>query len=451
MRKKRQSIRQDVFRVFLLFLTCIGIQTNSPLLGQGLRTSYFMDVPNRLEMNPALLPSVGYFNATSTGEYTSNSLTIDKLLDVTDITDKGNTIPDKDGFVNQLLDNNKIQSNAAFDLLSFGFYTGKSFWSFHAGIRIKGQGSIPKEVFELANDLNDLENLRDYTIPELQLGYQGYGEAGIGYGRQLTDRLTIGGRINVLIGLAQSSMKMKNLQIRRNGDYATVIPQDTELTLSPGNKFDTVEEENDFYENDGTMYLDKMYPDHFAVSGFGMGFDVGASFRILNELTVSAAINNLGFFNWNNSMVSEAQSREVNIYDLSNDLIDGDILAFENARKENVRRSLNPVLNLGAEYGFLNNKLSVGILSSTCFGGIFASSELTLSGNYRPSSWFGATLSYSVIQSKFKDVGIGLKLGPLFIGSDYLFFKSPLHANTISGHIGVIYSLGKKHKSNKRI
>ncbi|WP_455639110.1 DUF5723 family protein [Parabacteroides sp.] len=404
-----------------------------------------MDVPERLSMNPALMPSKGYFKIpvlSIGGEYTANALTIQDLMDV---TDDEKPIDDKEGFLQHLENNNKVQANMALDILSFGFYTGKHFWSLHLGVRAKGRTLLPRQLFEFANDLNDTESIGNYDIPKTNLSYQAYLEAGLGYGIQLTDKLSLGIRANVLFGVMQSKLTMSGMQIIRQGDNVRIAPQNAEVTVSPsfyGGDYNEDDYITDYPEGD-YFYFDDMLPSHFAISGFGMGFDLGASYRLLDNLTVSAALNDLGFLNWNNTVKGKGVENEINVNELKYSVIDSDIFSFASEGEKNVNRSICPQLNIGAEYGFLENKLGVGILSSTRFDKPFSTTELTLSGNYRPNSNFGATLSYSMVQSQFKTIGIGIKLGSLFIGSDYLFFKSPKQSGNLGGYIGLSIPLGK--------
>ena len=101
-------------------------------------------------------------------------------------------------------------------------------------------------------------------------------------------------------------------------------------------------------------------------------------------------------------------------------------------------------LNLGLTYGdrFFNNKLAVGVLSTTRFVQPDALTELTFSANYRPKSWFNVALSYSAIQSAGKSFGLGLKLGPIFLGTDYMFLGK--NSNSVNGFIGVSIPLNKR-------
>jgi hypothetical protein len=67
------------------------------------------------------------------------------------------------------------------------------------------------------------------------------------------------------------------------------------------------------------------------------------------------------------------------------DIIDYDMLQMEAKDADKSRKSrLASTLVLGAEYGFFNNKLAVGVLSTTRFVQPDALTELTFSANYRP-------------------------------------------------------------------
>lgn len=121
----------------------------------------------------------------------------------------------------------------------------------------------------------------------------------------------------------------------------------------------------------------------------------------------------------------EINPDDIEDYITSNtDIFDLDLIQFEEGEAKSRKTTLRSTLNLGAEITLLNNKLGFGVLSSTQFTLPKSYSELTVSANYRPRNWFGATLSYSFLHSEFKTVGIGLKLGPIFIGSDYLMTKA---------------------------
>ena len=213
------------------------------------------------------------------------------------------------------------------------------------------------------------------------------------------------------------------------------------------------------------------------IAGYGFGIDLGASYKIMDNLTVSASILDLGFISWSKSSTKIASANpdpidikgstyaamvdpanpETSVMNAVKQLQDdtqgymdrvtnGDVLDYDMLQlevgdaKESRKSRLASTLVLGAEYGFFNNKLAVGVLSTTRFVQPDALTELTFSANYRPKSWFNVALSYSAIQSAGKSFGLGLKLGPLFLGTDYMFLGK--NSNTVNGFVGISIPLG---------
>jgi len=103
-------------------------------------------------------------------------------------------------------------------------------------------------------------------------------------------------------------------------------------------------------------------------------------------------------------------------------------------------------LVLGGEYSFFKNKLGFEILSTTHFCEPETISKLIFSANYRPKNWFNVALSYSVMQNDRKTFGLGLKIGPAFIGTNYMFLGNSSETKNKNAYLGISFPLGKnKH------
>ncbi|MFO3725806.1 DUF5723 family protein [Butyricimonas muris] len=452
-------------------LTVLGV-TNG--YAQGLRTSYFMDnVPARLKMNPALQPARGYFNIPAIGalglSISSNKLSID---DFVDIIENKNGFLESDKFMNRLDSKNTMNIDFTTDILSFGFYSGKGFWTVNLGARAIVSASIPKTMFEFARNADKFDVGDMYDIKNMELHADVFSEIGLGYSRPITEKLSVGGRFKVLVGVGNLDAKIDEIYVNADTDYQNwkVRTKGKLETSMKGLKFEYDSEHG---------YINDIDIDSPGISGFGFGIDLGASYKILNNLTVSAAILDLGFINWSKSNTTIAKTEgehtyndfmndidpdnynpedfenmnpdEIQNYVTSNtDIFDLDLIQFQEGEAKSRKTTLRSTLNIGAEITLLNNKLGFGVLSSTQFTLPSSYSELTVSANYRPRNWFGATLSYSFLHSEFKTVGIGLKLGPIFIGSDYLMTKAPGDANRANAYIGCSIPLGKKRLDYRR-
>ena len=484
---------------------------------QFLRTSYFMEGTHyRQQLNPALTPTKGYFNLPVIGAVNatvgSTSLGYQDIIDIIDDGDDFYTKPD---FMNRLKDNNKLNVNFSTEILSAGWYKGKNFWSFNIGLRTDIGANLTKNMFTFLNEMETVEeNWRNsnYDISGQQLNINAYTEIGLGLSRQINSRLTVGARVKALLGIGNMELKLNRVAMSAN------LPSDQQInqwssesywnSMTPSQAAQAAQELKDKFNNyhanltvgaelkssfkglelqeeEGKDYVTDFDFDSgkLGIAGYGFGIDLGASYKILDNLTVSASVLDLGFISWSKSSTKIASanpdpidikgSTYANMVDPNNpntvmnavnqlqndaqgymdrvtngDVLDYDMLQLEvSDAKESRKSRLASTLVLGAEYGFFNNKLAVGVLSTTRFVQPDALTELTFSANYRPKSWFNVALSYSAIQSAGKSFGLGLKLGPLFVGTDYMFLGK--NSNSVNGFVGVSIPLGGRKASKE--
>ena len=498
--------------VFFIMLVCT-LSANA----QFLRTSYFMEGTHyRQQLNPALTPTKGYFNLPVIGAVNatvgSTSLGYQDIIDIIDDGDDFYTKPD---FMNRLKDNNKLNVNFSTEILSAGWYKGKNFWSFNIGLRTDIGANLTKNMFTFLNEMETVEeNWRNsnYDISGQQLNINAYTEIGLGLSRQINSRLTVGARVKALLGIGNMELKLNRVAMSAN------LPSDQQInqwssesywnSMTPSQAAQAAQELKDKFNNyhanltvgaelkssfkgleleeeEGKDYVTDFDFDSgkLGIAGYGFGIDLGASYKILDNLTVSASVLDLGFISWSKSSTKIASanpdpidikgSTYANMVDPNNpntvmnavnqlqndaqgymdrvtngDVLDYDMLQLEvSDAKESRKSRLASILVLGAEYGFFNNKLAVGVLSTTRFVQPDALTELTFSANYRPKSWFNVALSYSAIQSAGKSFGLGLKLGPLFVGTDYMFLGK--NSNSVNGFVGVSIPLGGRKASKE--
>ena len=498
--------------VFFIMLVCT-LSANA----QFLRTSYFMEGTHyRQQLNPALTPTKGYFNLPVIGAVNatvgSTSLGYQDIIDIIDDGDDFYTKPD---FMNRLKDNNKLNVNFSTEILSAGWYKGKNFWSFNIGLRTDIGANLTKNMFTFLNEMETVEeNWRNsnYDISGQRLNINAYTEIGLGLSRQINSRLTVGARVKALLGIGNMELKLNRVAMSAN------LPSDQQInqwssesywnSMTPSQAAQAAQELKDKFNNyhanltvgaelkssfkglelqeeEGKDYVTDFDFDSgkLGIAGYGFGIDLGASYKILDNLTVSASVLDLGFISWSKSSTKIASanpdpidikgSTYANMVDPNNpntvmnavnqlqndaqgymdrvtngDVLDYDMLQLEvSDAKESRKSRLASILVLGAEYGFFNNKLAVGVLSTTRFVQPDALTELTFSANYRPKSWFNVALSYSAIQSAGKSFGLGLKLGPLFVGTDYMFLGK--NSNSVNGFVGVSIPLGGRKASKE--
>ena len=498
--------------VFFVMLVCT-LSANA----QFLRTSYFMEGTHyRQQLNPALTPTKGYFNLPVIGAVNATvGSTSLGYQDILDIIDNGDDFYKSNDFMSRLKDKNKLNVNFSTEILSAGWYKGKNFWSFNIGLRTDIGANLTKNMFTFLNEMETVEeNWRNsnYDISGQQLNVNAYTEIGLGLSRQINSRLTVGARVKALLGIGNMELKLNRIAMSANlptdqqinewssdsywsGTPAEIAAKAQELkakfdnyhaNLNVGAELKSSFKGLELKEEEGKDYVTDFDFDSgkLGIAGYGFGIDLGASYKILDNLTVSASILDLGFISWSKSStkiasanpdpidlkgstyagmidpanpqssvtgaLNQLQSDAENYMDLvtQGDVLNYDMLQLEvGDAKESRKSRLASTLVLGAEYGFFNNKLAVGVLSTTRFVQPDALTELTFSANYRPKSWFNVALSYSAIQSAGKSFGLGLKLGPLFVGTDYMFLGK--NSNSVNGFVGVSIPLGGRKASKE--
>ena len=495
--------------VFFIMLVCT-LSANA----QFLRTSYFMEGTHyRQQLNPALTPTKGYFNLPVIGAVNATvGSTSLGYQDILDIIDNGDDFYKSNDFMSRLKDKNKLNVNFSTEILSAGWYKGKNFWSFNIGLRTDIGANLTKSMFQFLHDMDGLETTwqdQQFNIGGQQLNIQAYTEVGLGLSRQINNRLTVGARVKALLGIGNMEMKinkaymnavlpsnarMQEFEHMQITDIAQINQLKNEIgnyraELAVGASLESSFKGLNLVQEEGQDYISDFDFDagDMGIAGYGFGIDLGASYKIMDNLTVSASILDLGFISWSKGSTKIASadsgidmkgSDYVNelaginpadpnalqqaqavidgftnkATDYLNRVSNGDVLDYDmlQLRTEDASKSrksrLASTLVLGAEYGFFNNKLAVGVLSTTRFVQPDALTELTFSANYRPKSWFNVALSYSAIQSAGKSFGLGLKLGPVFVGTDYMFLGK--NSNSVNGFVGVSIPLGGR-KANK--
>lgn len=446
---------------------------------QYLRSSYFMEGTSaRLQLNPGLQPTKGYFNLPVIGSFNiSASSNVLGTSDIIDVINSGSNLYSNDALFDRLKTDNRLNVNLNTDILSFGWYRGKGFWSFNVELRADFGATLGKDMFSMMRTMNGfaLEDVagtnQSYSLSDQKLNMKAYAEIGLGYSRRVTEKLTVGARVKVLLGLARAEMNINQFDLNLDvpkPSYMNDQNYESRGELSPsdwygahydysanGNVITTLKGGGMTFDNTGMIDNFDLDAGDLGIAGSGFGIDLGASYKVWDNLTVSASILDLGFLKWKESETTVATVTGGENVTINSDNYDryigGDILSFErfdfaegSPEKVQTKTRLYSTLLLAGEYGLLNNKLSVGAMYTARFVEPKTLNELTFSATFRPKNWLNAAISYSPIQASGKSIGLALKLGPLFVGTDYMFFGS--NSKSVNGFLGISFPLGGKPK-----
>lgn len=483
-KKEKTTNKSTIMKTFMnkkLLVAVSALATVFSAQAQYLRTSYFMEgASTRVQMNPGLQPTRGYLNLPLIGSFNvtanTNSLGINDFME---ITKDGNDFLNNNKLYNSLQQDNRLNMNLNTNILSFGWIKGKNFWSVNAGLRMDIGAQINKDMFRMMREMNgfDIESVagskQSYKMGNQSINLNAYAEVGLGLSRRITEKLTVGARAKMLLGLARTEVNIEQFDLDLDIPEVPNVEGMTQEELmnyefsesdwygkgysynAKANVVTTLKGGGMTFDNNNMINGFDLDASSFGIAGTGFGIDLGASYSILKNLTVSAAVLDLGVMKWNKNNTTMATAKandnvEINAdnYEqyIGGDLLSLDRFAFEKDENADYKTStkLSTTVLLAAEYGLLNNKLSVGAVYSSRFVQPKTQTELTFLATLRPSNAFNAAISYSPILSGGKSFGLALKLGPIFAGTDYMYFGG--NSKTINGFIGLSLPLGGKRK-----
>ncbi len=414
-------------------------------------TIYYMKtIPVRHELNPAyqplsniyidlpVLPSVqiGFGNNSLTfGDVVYPKKIDGKIQTITFLHPEGNVAD----FYNSLKKNTKVHSEFQMDLLSFGFRVKKHY--FTLGIQTKADISahIPKDLFKLVlYGTPDSTGVNKYNLGNYAMKATAYSEVGLGYSYEVNEHLTVGGKLKYLMGHANASTKINKLNLNASRDSWDA---DIDGTINASIPYSTyrLDEENRL-DNVKVEFPDKV-ADYFNLfskpQGNGVAIDAGATYKILdNHLTFSLSVLDVGFIRWKRNVVNIPVKGSFTFEGLDIKVEDGEVDwdedyfqdMLDSIHYETTFNKYNTWLSAkvmaGVEYAILDQKITFGLLSKSTIdnGSIFE--EITTSVNFLPINWFNTTFSYSWINGRFSNLGLGIggRLGPwsMYIAGDYI-------------------------------
>ncbi|MBP7218945.1 MAG: hypothetical protein KA995_00800 [Paludibacteraceae bacterium] len=442
-------------------------------------TMYFMNyLPYQSYMNPAIQPACRVYvelPAISAINFSlgNNSLSMNDFVYMNQgqmVTALHPELGDKTSLLNAFSANTKFYQDLSFSLLGFGFKIKENgYLSINTSLRQDMAFYIPKDFVKLALYGTPEENqVNTFNLQSLGFDASAYMDLSAGYSHKINEQFTVGLRAKLLVGLLDANLGFNELELQASQEEWRIIGNASARFSAP-----TV---TVLVNNDG-MIEEVAIPDDVLNSlkdyrpNLGLGFDLGAVYKPIENLSLSVAIRDLGFISWKNGYQQSAsidfafEGIEFDITQTDSDYADSLLTVLQDSytveeMKTGYTSMLKSKIYLGAEYAFLNNKMSVGLLSKTTVENSQAFGELTASLNMRPLSWFGTSFSYSLFNGNFSSMGIGvnLRIPPFsfYIAGDYfpLYFSSemiPYKMRGMNMQTGMVMTFGCKKKKIKEV
>ena len=424
-----------------------------PTSAQELRTSYFMETSNyRHQMNPALLdsPYFGMFFSNINIGMTGNIGAKQFIFDTNGLPGyTGNyryttfMDPNVDAktFLNKLHDKNRFDLYLNYNLFSVGFKAWGGVNLLELNLRSNTNLTLPKGLFEFAKTAGEKEH---YEFGGLGMRTQNYMELALGHSRDINKQWRVGGKLKFLIGAAYADFTADNVTLDMTED-AWRIQSNAQVKASLL-KSDVIHEDPSKNSADGRPRVKELDNFGFSLPGFGMALDLGVTYKPIENLTLSAAITDLGFISWKNTHHASSQGDYTfdgfdNIYigsdkDQTEDIDDqfdqiGDDLeemfsVYDDGMKT-ATQALAATLNVGAEYKLpAYDKLKFGFLYTSRIHGKYSWHQGMLNVGVRPVKWFECNVNGAVTSTGVTAGGMLSLKAPHFnfyIAADRFFSK----------------------------
>lgn len=379
---------------------------------QASYSGYYLDnYTHRYQLNPAMtdesekgfvaMPAFGNLNVGMQG-----NLHVSSLLYPMDGKTVLFTNPNvsADEVLKHVKDANKIGAYLNMDILAVGF---KAFGGQNAvtlSAVADANVAVPGSLIRLMKQ--GVEN-QSYQINDARINATGYVNLQFNHARYIKQvpGLKVGAAFKLLFGIANFDAHFDEADL--------TLGQDAWTARTKGNIYASMKNAKFKYKNndDGTEYVDGVDLDGAGLSGFGIGFDLGATYK-WRDFTFNLALLDLGFISWNNTIAASTNgTHSINTADYTFGAEKGEADATWDKLKDDVEtlyqlqddhssgnrtRSLRTTLNWGVQYELpYYRNLTFGLVNSTRFNGPFTTTDFRFSANVRPVKCFSASANFA--------------------------------------------------------
>ncbi len=424
------------------------------VFAQASYSGYYLDnYTHRFQLNPAMtdedrntfiaMPALGNLNVGMQGNLHVSNLVFPYEGKTVLFTNPGITTSE---VMKNIHNSNKIGANIEMDILGVGF---KAFGGQNAvtlSMVADVNAAVPGSLISMMKE--GVEN-RTYDISDLRVNASGYAKLQLNHSRKIeqVEGLKAGAAVKFLFGLGNIDGYFNQADLTLGQNEWTARTQADLYANLKGAKFKYR------YDDDGKQYIDGLDMDGFGLSGFGLGFDLGATYD-WNDFQFNLALLDLGFISWSNTLYATTNGvHSINTNDYTFGAENDEAKDAWNKMKDDLEklyqledgqgsgertRSLRTTLNWGVRYTLpYYRRLTFGLVNSTRFNGKFTTTDFRFSANVRPVDCLSASanLSAGTYGAGFGWlVNLNVKGFNLFVGMDRTFGKLtkqfvPLNSN----------------------
>jgi hypothetical protein len=377
-------------------------------LAQIAGTQYMMNsLPQYVTNNPAFVPtykySFGLPGSMIDFNYYNNGFNYNDLTSV----DNGKRVANLTKLSSALAPKTYITSVAQVDLFRLGLKVGQtSYLSINSSVRGYGRAMVPKDALSLLVNGNASYVGKAASISpagEMQL----FWENSVGLGVSLSEKLSAGVRVKLLRGFMNVNTSSANATVSVADNYNMTLAADMNVKTSG--------------IHDGGGFKFSNYS-----GNNGFAFDLGATFKPFDKLTLAASLVDLGAIKWKYDTYQYTLDKTKANYTFqgidANKLMEGnsdygkslsDSLNAKFKPEEKAGSSYSTALPgkafISADYMVVKNFNVGGVLYAERFNGR-TFTGMTVGANKHFGKVLSTTVSYTISNRSFNNLGAGLSL-----------------------------------------
>ena len=400
-----------------IVMSLLIVATSTSIFGQSDLTLFNMNnLSQSVSVNPAFRPKANVFvnlPGVSFGLINSGFSAVDLFT-----ADQKSFISD-DSFFKSMKPINYLQSQIRLEIFGFGFRVKKNYFTFGISNNFSQEIDYTPDFLQLLLQGNGggLAGRRA-SFDGLGLHVTDYTSFAFGYNREVNDKLVVGGKIKLLSGVANINTSKSTLGFT-TGVNGTSVGFDGSAFIRSSNLGVLL---------DTTHNTKFPTTSLFNMSNLGLALDLGVTYKVLEKVTLSASIIDLGYVSWKN----DVKNYELKKFDYTFNGVDASKVLTDTA---NVMRKISDTLGKVFKTEQSNTAYSTSLATRFYIGGTYHLNKYFNAGilwysqfvrnQYRPAvvlsttvnvkSWLSASFNYGMYAKSYSNLGFGLSLrgGPL--------------------------------------
>jgi hypothetical protein len=442
-----------LFMAQALFISCLNAQNE--------RSIYYMQqIPQASYANPAFMPGFKFYLSVPVvaSNYVSYHNSGFNYNDVITKRPDDSLVFDQNKLLKAIGNNNDVGFTVQKEIFALGFKAGKSYISFSLGVKGVANFHYTKDLMSLLINGNAPFIGKTVEISGAKVYGMAYGEAALGFAREITSKLKIGVRLKYLYGAAAVNSQDSKVTLTTNpATYALTAVSDIHVDYAYASK---TKNNNDEFDPAGIT------------KNPGFAFDFGADYKVNDKISLNASILDVGSITWNDKVSNFVSTIPNNSFTFngiavnnlfskngSNDSTFNHLLdTLKNKfnvteTHKSFKTALVQRVNIGASWQLSTRNLAGIIVRNEFFAGSYNPS-VTLSLNHQFGRILSGTISYSYIDRSFTNIGAGFaaNLGPLQLYAVVDNVLAPMQlksTQTVNVQFGLNLVFGNMLKKNK--